>query len=189
MVLNFGPTNLFPSREGFEADYDIGFMTRKLNTATIKEDSQEIFIDGLNLDKDKYYLCVLFTDNNSGAGENYGVVFNDDITVTNYYSQKLTVEGASVGAGRANNNRLVDQPVDDGNAMTAVFFVYKSLDGQAFWRTLAFDYGAYDASSIYIGSGGWVTVGTNVKKLTIRSEAANGIGKGSKLVIYKLDIN
>ena len=143
------------------------------------------YVEFTNLDGNSaWFYKLLFVVKNAGASTcKYALYVNGDTTDTNYYSQRFEAYGTSTVIERYNNNYFC-QGIASGERAMATATITKDPDGYFRWTSQA---GQASGSSIHIQL--WAGVKnatiTNITSIRVAASVPNGIGAGSKLILYK----
>jgi hypothetical protein len=109
----------------------LAFRTfREIYRTSWTNQAVNIAITGLSINNDKIYILRVI---HAGANLNYllGKLFiNNDQVTTNYYSQYLIIDGATVSAGRDNDAWVLDEPVSNIPG-SAVIYIFRDVLGYA----------------------------------------------------------
>ena len=141
-----------------------------------------VLFENLNGNEDWFYVIYFTTKNPTSNNVKYYLFINNDTDTANYYSQGLLASAGSVTASRE------EEPiVAHATAEEAVFCkIDISKDPFGYLRT--FSFANFDAANIIkleITSICYSLTIDNITSLTIQSSVANGIGKGSKFILFK----
>jgi len=143
-------------------------------------DQTSVDLDGLNLDADWFYLLVFNIKNPLGSGCKYFLFFNGNETQTDYWYQGMGADHDTRWSARENKP---DMLFLGAGAETSVIGVIGRVNHPTY---------SCVAHSENIGSNINIrlkivtyTKDENVTKITIKSETANGIGAGSKILLFK----
>ena len=155
-----------------------------LNTTTVS-------FTGLDLDAAKLYDLYLALKNPTGATRAYWIYFNNDNTNANYWIRNLKGDwdGAAdrIASSRFNDPYIFAVKANLAGACNAVI-MRETSTGYPFWlmrggiRTNPIRANGLD---ILYYAGYYPTAG-NVTRIDITANAANGIGAGSKLALFKV---
>jgi len=140
-----------------------------------------ITVTGLDLDADKAYIMLFTVVNPTASSYDIRIFCNNDTTDTNYYTQLLEANGASIGYSRSNNAASVHSPA--GESCFAVIHMMRDPDGYPRWLNQV---SVRDPAAVFIifRQTIWTST-TNVTRLDFVS-ISGGIGIGSKLIIFKV---
>lgn len=143
---------------------------------------QQVDITGLDLDTDKYYLIVVKIDNTTVAERSYTLYANADTTAGNYYDQYLNAIAGAVTAARANDGLM-----GACDANTCGFFIIHMLrDQDNYPRAFIFS-NSFAAASVRFQNSAWIhNDTTNVTQINLKGSAADSIGIGSRITIFKM---
>jgi hypothetical protein len=151
----------------------------ELADITVGTATTNVDIPGLNLVKGEEYVLVSSV---IAVGDTvYRIYFNNNLTNTNYYRQGLKATSTTVSADRANTTTLFDNFSSINNTKIKL-----TNSGYGIWQN--------DATKDFGGSGillhnlyGTSTFTmTSITQITIKSDAANYIGVGSRFTLYKV---
>lgn len=154
-------------------DYTVSSAT---NTVTIDLSSTPI-------QKGELYEMSITLDTNSSL---YASIYaNNDQTATNYYTQALYANDATVGGFRSNYSKFIEA----SSGQTSVGKQYLRLTNDGYFISLSNVMTNTDVGSSSILEK-WYTTSTNtfssITQLDIVSNAASGLGIGTRIQIYKV---
>jgi hypothetical protein len=153
----------------------------KVADITTTANATQVDISSLSIGKDSEYLLVADVKQGATSGA-MDLYINDDTTATNYYRQLIQAFGSSTGANRTNSaeaSTIVNQTISYTHIKLSEIGAY------TFQNYSLRDYGS--ANIILDNRFGSSTSEaiTNITKLNIKA-ATNGIGTGSRFILYKL---
>ena len=152
----------------------------KVTEIDITTTCQQVTISGLNFNKYKKIQINGSIYNPSGDGSIISLCCNDDITVTNYYSEMIYSSSTTIAAQRYNNAKCCFVSARKHSFFNALV----SYDYNNIFRALSKD-SRDDPSAVCLDTysiAGSSNV-TNITKLNLISSAANSIGAGSKIFV------
>jgi len=152
----------------------------KLAEVDAATDITTMTITGLDLDASKAFLLLFKVANPTASSAAYRLFFNNDTTETNYYFQALWVTGTTIAAGRWNKPELIF--LDAGYEGFATCYVMRPPDGlPRYFASVV----RRSGSEVILASnaGSWVTA-ANVTRIDVSASVVNGIGVGSKLILF-----
>jgi len=159
----------------------MGVSARKIADTIFSVDTASVTFSNLDLDTARQYIIRAFFND---AAESYNLFVNGDTTATNYHTEVLMANGATL-SGTGNNNAIIT-----GMNTTAVYSdmnIVKVAGG----LPLANSYN----SRYYAGGGNMImshyswrydAATTNVTSITISAVGAAGIKAGSRIALYSL---
>jgi len=154
----------------------------KVKEVIVEENTTDVVFDGLDLDAAKVYKLFAMFVNPLAVYCSYGMFFNDDYTDANYRRQYIMGDGATLSSGRISNPHI--------NGCSAGYFNCTELSimrvqGKSPKVITGWTY--YDAATLraVFQTIQWLTA-ANVTKITIRAYETNGIGVGSKFILFKV---
>jgi len=154
----------------------------KILDMKMKTDVLRITVITLDLDESKIWLLFFDARNPTASDTVYRLYFNGDFTDANYYTQLLRGSGTSVFASRENAPIIGSVP-----AKTSAFMVIRITrppDGLPRFLCATSHLAPADIE-ITLRSGAY-TIAGNVKRIDVESEVGDGIGAGSKLIMFGL---
>jgi hypothetical protein len=144
--------------------------------------SQQEDFTSLDIDTHGVYVLEMALVNDSGGAIDYYLCVNDDVTATNYYSQSGYDENASTGAVRANTPSIYNLGNNDRGYCHAKIMLVED-----YMHAISICNGETGANVVMRHQAVQkVATVTNITKINIRASAANGIGVGSVLRLFKL---
>lgn len=152
---------------------------------TVSSATTQVDITGLNIGKDEEIVLIADVYNPTASGTPLSILVNGNYTVTNYYTQYISVNGTSVTAGRENNANL--QYHDPVRKLLAIAKIKLTNSGYFVWQSDANR--AYDLGSqlFYVPIYGTSTFTlSSITSLRISVGVANAIGIGSRFQLYKI---
>jgi hypothetical protein len=143
--------------------------------------TSSVSFTGLDLDSARIYLLYMAVTNPQATGGWGYIYFNNDFLATNYYSQILKGNDALVVANRQNRPRVI--AFDAGYEAFGWCNIMRTPDGRTRYFILT---NTDDPSVLQIMhlTGAW-TGTVNVTSIDITAPVANGIGAGSKFILFK----
>jgi len=142
--------------------------------------TSSVAFTGLDSDSDKAYLILAAITAANAVGCNSRIYFNNDKTDTNYWYQMFMANGATITGGRANEPFFGFTP--NNQEMFAYAYVMRDPYQARYsvWTNIR------DPASLRTQnmSGAWTTSAT-ITRIDIDSVAANAIGQGSKIILFK----
>jgi len=146
-------------------------------------DSNKIEITGLDSNTDGAYYMVIRTTGTNSGGVPYAYI-NEDYTASNYYSQYLYANSASVSGVRANTPRIGNY-VQDGYS-TVIHIVFTQFGNRASAQSVV-DSGGLAASSIVFMSCA-MNPASDVYNITAigfgTDNVGNALGAGTEVRVY-----
>jgi hypothetical protein len=136
----------------------------------------------LDINTHKAYVIIGSFKNPLSVGNAYRLFVEGDYAATNYYNQFLEVNGTSVGGARENSPNIAY--ADAGERVST--FVYLVRDPDGYVR-----YGAWEARltggniKIDLRTGCKTATVTNITSIRIDGNNANGIGTGSRIMLFR----
>lgn len=138
-----------------------------------------------NIGKGEEIVLVADVYNPTASGTPLSILVNGNNTVTNYYTQYISVNGTSVTSGRENNANL--QYHDPNRRLLLEAKLKLTNNGYFVWQSdanRAYDLGS---QSFYVPIYGTSTFTlTSITSLRIAVGVANTIGIGSRFQLYKV---
>lgn len=151
---------------------------------TVATATTQVDFSGLNFSKDDDLLLVSDIYNPTAGGVQYKLFPNNNTTENNYYRQILYTDGATVGAGRANNNEVSN--VNASNNSFAITNI--KLTNSGYFISQTNENRNYKTSSLSLMNQ-YVTstfTAASITSLRISGSIANSIGIGSRFQLYRL---
>jgi len=141
-----------------------------------------ISLTGLDLDAAKVYMMIIRLANPTGGAVGYRCYYNGDTTDANYYNQNFVISGTTISAGRVNDATIMY--ISAGQEATVVSYIQR--DPAGYVRNLAIGMRS-DPASVNTNQRHqtWVTT-ANVTRIDISSVPADGIGAGSRVILFKV---
>jgi len=141
-----------------------------------------VLFENLNGNEDWFYVIYFTTKNPTSNNVKYYLFINNDTDTANYYSQGLLASAGSVTSDR------VEEPVIAHATPEEATFCQISITKDPFGYFRAFSFTSFDAANIVkfeIASVCYSLTIDNITSLTIQSSVANGIGEGSKFILFR----
>jgi len=161
----------------------INMAWKEVAEVIVPSDTDRVIIKGLNLDLDKAYMILATINVPEVVGIFHRLFFNEDEVATNYYSQMLTADGTSIWVSRYNEPRII---TGDTGAFTAFLLIHIMRGGDGFPRAIV-QSNVWTPATIRLAQYALLrAIDENVRSITFWSNVANGIGAGSKIIIYKV---
>jgi hypothetical protein len=160
----------------------LGFGTlKKVAEISVTSDVTQITITGLDINTDKFYLIIGYIKNPTASLEVIALYVEGDTTSTNYYNQDFYVSGSSTGAGRGNSPYILD--VSGGSNVGFLIFLLRDTSGYPRACSISTQ---DNVGSILIRSKAWTKTATvtNITRIDLVASVTNGIGAGSRIIIY-----
>jgi hypothetical protein len=158
-------------------------VAQKVADITISTATTSVDITGLSIDKNSEYMLV--SDVTTGLSTtSYNRLFvNNNVTISNYYTQALQAYGTTVNSGRDNDTFI---SVSDYGKTLSYVNIKLTNNSNFIWQSNSFrDYG--NSTFGLINHNGTSTfTATSITQLKITSSATNAIGVGSRFQLYKL---
>ena len=158
----------------------------KVADITVSSNTTQVDITGLDIKKGDEYLLVSDVLAQISQGSVISLTPNDLTTVTNYYTQWIFGGGSTAAAGRPNTNQMTFVTGVGNNAISHTHIKLSNI-------------GAYTHQSYQLRNAGTSTPVisndftsstaeniTSITKLNIKSNETNGIGTGTRFILYKL---
>jgi hypothetical protein len=157
----------------------------KVADITVASNTTQVDISSLSIGKDDEYLLVADFDGVASPDCRLRLMVNDNTTITNYYEQFIAGLGTGTLAGRLQDPIIANtSPTNDSLA-----YVHIKLS----------EIGAYTAQAYELRGIGLSTVSiinafisstaeniTSITKLNLVAQVTNGIGSGTRFLLYKL---
>jgi len=161
----------------------LGFGTWEKVADTVIAGAAVTSIDfsGLDLDAAKAYMITVRITNTATGAAGLNMFFNDDTTQAHYYEQSIYASGAVVASYRGNDASVAY--LDPGNENTAVITIARGVGKVKSCVKGSNREQAAIETNDYINC--WVTE-ANVTRITFTASAANTIGIGSRIMIFKV---
>jgi hypothetical protein len=155
----------------------------KVADITTTANATQVDISNLSIGKDSEYLLV--SDAVAAVATTFQLYANDDTNNDNYYVQFIRGDGSSATAGRVNRPIVTSTQLNE----TSLFYTHIKLS-----EIGAFTYQNYEIENVgktNMRLTNWFASNTaenitSITKLTIGANATNGIGSGSRFILYKL---
>ena len=148
---------------------------------TVSSATTQVDITGLNLVKGEEY--VLVADVNSVVTGSIVLFFNANYTATNYWIQRLQVDGTTVSGATANTPVMINAGINFAQAMTKIkltnsgYIVFQANSLVAYPTTTPLIYDSYGTTTF---------TATSITSIRIASSNPTGIGIGSRFQLYKV---
>jgi len=154
----------------------------KIRDISLTEDVTTATLDNLDLDRDKAYMLVVSIHNPTTLAPYYYLFFNEDTTLTNYYTQIIYAAATALSASRTNNPYFA--LASAGQDVFAFVKIIRTPDGYPRWQS-NIQYNNPPSINIihYYGARNVVE---NVTRIDITSSEANGIGAGSRIMLFRV---
>jgi hypothetical protein len=147
-------------------------------------DQQSIDFTGLDSDTDGNYLILINKVNgNASSSSNVSTFINNDTTATNYYSQYNASNNTTISAARQNAAYSFGVPAGSSGSI----WMWVMHDGADYARVIS-NGSIKSPSSVEIEFRCNSTAGTvtNITRITLQSDRADGWGVGSNVQIFKV---
>jgi hypothetical protein len=159
----------------------------KVADITVASATTQVEIPDLNITKDNEYL--LLSEPRSSTGNDYTLAYNDNTTLSNYYSQAIFGSGSTPQAFQRNYPKFSFANGGEANRHWTTYTHIKLSEIGAFTFQSYQIRGYIDVAvkielGNYFGSSIAENI-TSITKLTITG-ATNGISAGSRFMLYKL---
>lgn len=157
---------------------------------TIESNSQQYDFSSLDGDSDYVYFMTYSLINNNGGGSAASYYVRPNGSNTNCSSTKLRWYSGTSHAVTSNASEIQIGEASDADYTFGAFYFFANSESesQAFNRSvvslLSTDLGGYPDG--YAMHGLWQDTSTNLTSIRIYSTVADGLGKGSEMVLYKL---
>jgi hypothetical protein len=154
---------------------------------TVPSNTQSVVLNDFGtITKDDFIKIVFNIEHN--AGNFVYLTANSTSSNTDYHRQLLEGDGGGTGAARANSPEFSITSLDPADNDNVVFAYLKLSENNRF-NVFTNQFVRLDSSLRtrfgYITS--TVDVGSTITSLTFTGDAANGIGAGTRIQIYRLD--
>ena len=138
---------------------------------------------GLDINSDKAYVIFMTYKNPLSVAINNKMYVNDDLTDADYYSQRISANGTSVGASQDNAPYIGG--ANASSSSTMVIFVM--LDPNGYMRASVIQ-NVLTGTDLYVILRVVVSNNTfaNITKIRIQASESGGIGAGSKFVLARV---
>jgi hypothetical protein len=154
---------------------------KKIGDVNVASDVSYVDINGLDINRDRFYFIVLNFKNPTASGTVYKMYIEGNYTDANYYTQWLQADGTTVGAGR-DNYPGIGYAFANTDCLMCVWLV-RTPRGYPYAISLLAKGASNYIIPVLFAVTGTVSV-TNITQIRISSSVANGIGAGSRLSIY-----
>jgi hypothetical protein len=140
---------------------------------------------GLDLDSDGTYFIVIDLYNAAAGGANILLEANGDTTTTNYENTRIQADGSSISNTLFNTAGITY--CDAGLQVVAHIYVSKHASKYAMGNCISNFYVA-GATHPILWNSTWIkkNATTNFTSIEIVSSQANGIGIGSRIILYQV---
>ena len=155
----------------------------KVSEVNVSSDCTYVDFTGLDGNSVWFYVLHGTMKNPTGSAEEYYLYVNGDTTDTNYYLQYLDVYGTTVSANLVNSPPMAYAP--SGASTLSVVHITKSPTGY-------FQYVAHEGrhqSNVFLNLRAGIKANatiSNITSLRVQAQQSNGIGAGSKLILFKV---
>jgi len=139
--------------------------------------------ENLNGNEDWFYMLYFTAKNMGNSTAKYYLFVNNDTNVSNYYSQGILASADNVTASRE------EKPIIAHATYEESVFCKMSISKDPFGYLRAFSFASFDAANIVkfeILSVCYSLTIDNITSLTIQSSITNGIGAGSKFILFRI---
>ena len=155
-------------------------VINKVHEYTAPSDTNAVDITGLDLDTDKYYKVLFAFYNPLGVNAYYRMFYNNDLVVTNYYMQYILSNGGTITSGRVNDCFVGLSP--PGSGCSGMYNISRGPDGYP----RSYGQEEYDVPSAVkqLNFSLIYSITGNVTSIHFRCPQGNGIGTGSKILIF-----
>ena len=131
--------------------------------------------------KDDEYLLV--SDITAGTSTGIRLFVNDNTTATDYYVQSIQGNGSTASASRGNNASIT------GGSGRFLNYTHIKLSEIGAYTNQSYSIREYGTSSLILENNFVSSTAeniTSITKLNFFASAANGLGSGSRFILYKL---
>ena len=168
-------------------------VNSRIQLYKVAEKVDEIIVSGspvtqvdftTDIQKGNEYLLVSDGNNTTGTSIGYSLYYNDNVTATNYYYQRIQADNANVAGLRINNAHIIALT----NATKSIAITNIKLPNSGIPQSQGSVIREYDGTVLKLlkySTSATFTV-TNIDKLSIVGDTANSIGIGSRFELYKL---
>jgi len=175
-VIDHANNSVTPSKLSF------GTWEKVVETEVTGTAVTSIDITGLDLDAAKAYYIIFRTGNPTATANRISIFYNNDTIPGNYFNQYIWASGTGLSASRLNNGEVC---IADAGQY-AMFEGLLIRDSNASPRAIVRVSETYpDAVRLLMRTHIW-TVETNVTTVTFSGSQANGLGVGTRVIMFKV---
>lgn len=165
---------------------DVPANLESVSNTVVGTSVQRLAVTGLDLSSDYVYLLTGSVINRSGGNAELSVYVGTtgsiDETATNYYLQRFNANNAAVSAVRVNSAVLRNL----ANAEKFGFALWLRKDEAGYPFVLGEGAASLGATLMINNFAIWHNSTSNVQEIELYMSAADGIGNGSELTVFKL---
>jgi len=160
---------------------------QKIVDTTLTSKTQNVDIDGLNINEDGMYLLELSIHQaDTGAGQSYSLTVNNDNTAGNYNVQQVEADSTTLGGARVNTGVLNRDPLAQAASLNMIIYLWR--DGfEGIPRAIA-SIGSEDGSAVVAMSAAWnkTAAVNNITSIRIAGSASSAFNIESRIRVYKV---
>lgn len=158
----------------------LGYALKKVAEVNITEDTTAITINDLDLNAAKFYVIILNLINPLESGT-MQLFINNDTDIDNYRVQEFIADGESVNARRTTATKIAE--TWESAIAQAYCVLQRSPDSRSRWISHANE-GPVGSLRLANYFGSHIVQVGNVTRLDFVSSVEDGIGAGTRVVIY-----
>jgi hypothetical protein len=171
-------------KDGNVTPVKLSFGTwQKIAETTVSAAVTTVSFTNLDINTDKAYIFVIKCYNPTANDTHVKLFINNDTTVTNYYTQRLTGEGTTVSSARVNDSWAFIIPPNSSQ----LIYILIEIDPQGYPKWFTFQT-AKNTSSILVNHLAATKTGTvtNITQIDFTGAVNNVIGVNSNFMLFKV---